>query len=79
MTTFGGRAYAFLPTVLRAIAPEGKGVLCLKFIIQNLNLEIPEGMAMFSLDWSFSCLFLCFASASSTFGSRDKRGRSQPV
>jgi hypothetical protein len=37
MATFGGHACVSLPTVLRAIVPEGIGVLCLKLAIPIFN------------------------------------------
>jgi hypothetical protein len=40
MATFDGHACVSRPMVLRGTVPEGKGVLCLKFLIPIFNLEI---------------------------------------
>ena len=55
MATFGGHACLSLPTVLRAIVPEGKGVPCLKFTIPIFNSRIPAVMAAFGLWWLSRC------------------------
>lgn len=49
----GGHACVFLPTVLRAAVPEGKGVPCLRFIILIICPGIPAAMLKLVHFWSF--------------------------